>query len=64
MTDSYGLTVNSEIARMLQRITGMVFIVILFWFNLLHLTSLFFLNYLDHGIIDIRSGSHNTQRKL
>ena len=51
MTDSYGLTVNSEIARMLQRIAGMVFIVILFWFNLLHLTSLFFLNLLIMGFL-------------
>jgi O-antigen/teichoic acid export membrane protein len=51
MTDSYGLTVNSEIARMLQRIAGMVFIVILFWFNLLHLTSLFFLNFVIMGLL-------------
>lgn len=51
MTDSYGLTVNSEIARMFQRITGMVFIVIIFWFNLLHLTSLFFLYYVIMGLL-------------
>jgi O-antigen/teichoic acid export membrane protein len=51
ITDSYGLTVNSEIARMFQRITGMVFIVILFWFNSLHLKSLFYLYYLIMGLL-------------
>jgi O-antigen/teichoic acid export membrane protein len=51
ITDSYGLTVNSEIARMFQRITGMAFIVILFWFNLLNLTNLFFINYVIMGLL-------------
>lgn len=51
ITDSYGLTVNSEIARMFQRIIGMVLIAILFWFNLLQLNSLFYVNYLIMGLL-------------
>jgi O-antigen/teichoic acid export membrane protein len=51
ITDSYGLTVSSEKARIFQRVTGMVFMIILFWFNLLHLTSLFFLNYFIMGLL-------------
>jgi hypothetical protein len=49
MTDSYGLTVNSEIASMFQRITGMVLIVIFFWFNLLQLTNLFYIYFMIMG---------------
>jgi O-antigen/teichoic acid export membrane protein len=51
MTDSYGLTVNSEIASMFQRITGMVLIVIFFWFNLLQLTNLFYIYFMIMGLL-------------
>lgn len=45
MADAYGLTVSSEIARMVQKIFGLLLILLLFFSNQLNLTSLFFYNY-------------------
>jgi len=45
MGDAYGLTVVTEVGRMLQRVIGLILIVILFWLHELQLTNLFLYNY-------------------
>ncbi|KKR31070.1 MAG: Polysaccharide biosynthesis protein [Candidatus Gottesmanbacteria bacterium GW2011_GWC2_39_8] len=45
MVDAYGLTVSSEIARVGQKVFGLLLVLLLFFFNRLNLTSFFFFNY-------------------
>jgi O-antigen/teichoic acid export membrane protein len=45
MADAYGLTVSLEIARIVQKIFGLLLIALLFFSNQLTLSSLFFYNY-------------------
>ncbi|MFH2047108.1 MAG: oligosaccharide flippase family protein [Pseudomonadota bacterium] len=45
MADAYGLTVPAEKVRMLQRISGLVFIVLLYLYNQIYLPQIFFYNY-------------------
>lgn len=46
MADAYGLTVSSEIARVGQKIFGLLLILLFFFSNQLNLASLFFYNYI------------------
>jgi len=41
MADAYNLTVSAEIARMAQKVLGLILIVLLFMMHALHLTALF-----------------------
>jgi O-antigen/teichoic acid export membrane protein len=43
MGDAYGLTVSTEVARISQKVLGLVLIVALFFFNLLTLRNFFFI---------------------
>ncbi len=45
MTDAYGLTVPAEKARILQRILGIILIIILYIFHQLNLANLFYYHY-------------------
>lgn len=45
MTDAYGLTVSSEIVKVLQKLLGLLLIVVLYFFNKLTLTNYFLYNY-------------------
>ena len=54
MTDAYGLTVPSEMARMIQKLLGLVLIIILFFLHRLNLVNFFYYN-----IIKYFSASNN-----
>lgn len=45
MTDAYGLTVPSEIARMMQKLLGLILIVILYFIHRLNLVNFFYYNF-------------------
>lgn len=45
MNDAYGLTVLSEITKIIQKITGLLFIAVLFYSNKITLKSIFYYNY-------------------
>lgn len=53
MADAYGITVSAEIARMLQKVLGLVFITVLYIFHLLSLTNFFYYHYLTLSILGI-----------
>lgn len=53
MVDAYGLTVSSEIARMAQKVFGLLLILLLFFSNQLNLTSFFFFNYITMIFLSI-----------
>lgn len=46
MADAYGITVSSEIARMVQKLFGLFLILLLYFSNKLNLDSLFYYNYI------------------
>lgn len=46
MADAFGITVSAETARMLQKIAGLVFIALLYFFHQLTLTTFFYYHYL------------------
>lgn len=46
IADAYGLTVSTEIARILQKVLGMILIILLYISNRLNLTNFFYYHYL------------------
>lgn len=45
ITDAYGLTVRSELAKMIQKVFGVILIVLLYVFHQLNLTNFFYYSY-------------------
>lgn len=45
MADAYGITVSTEIARMVQKVLGLILIILLFVFHQLQLANFFFYHY-------------------
>lgn len=46
IADAYGVTVSTEIARILQKVLGMILIIFLYYFNYLNLTNFFYYHYI------------------
>lgn len=45
MADAYGVTVHAELSRMLQKIVGLLLIVVMLYLNVLDLTTFFYYHY-------------------
>jgi len=46
MTDAYGLTVPSEIVRMIQKLVGLILIIVLFFVHKLNLANFYYYNFI------------------
>jgi O-antigen/teichoic acid export membrane protein len=46
MADAYGVTVSTEIVRILQKVLGMILIIFLYYFNYLNLINFFYYHYI------------------